>query len=57
MIVDKTLDRLYLECISDLCEAIRELRARAGGRTCRTADNLGLQVDYHMEQYQKAIGS
>lgn len=46
----KSYDRLYLECISDLAEAVRELRILRSNSA--VANEMEFRVDAHMRMYK-----
>lgn len=50
---EKPIDRLYLEAISDLAEAVNELRAWRSNSS--VAREMELKVDEHMAAYTRLM--
>ena len=51
--MDKSVERLYLECISSLAETIGALR-KVHGRSA-VAREMELECEYHLRQYERII--
>ena len=51
--VEKTLDRLYLECIADLAEGVALMKRLTGSRYTRSVEEFELLVDQHMRSYDR----
>lgn len=51
--MDKPLDRLYLEVISDLADAVAHMRRLSGQRHSTIINDFELMVDGHMRRYDR----
>lgn len=55
--MEKTIYNLYLECISDLAEAVGELRRQAGAsnKFSQVANDLEFRADYHLRHHTRLL--